>query len=242
MRARDVGRALVSYAWTGLASAGVVGQQVMGGDAEDLARQTLRWARGLERLWEIELTVEGLSHYRVHTPTVLVANHQSYVDVVALFLSVPEMPVFLAKRELSRVPIFSRAMKTRGDVFIDRQKHDAAASTIDRTARILKPGAPLLVFPEGTRAKEPVIGRFKKGAFHLAKQAHAAVQPIGIHGSLETWPRDSPAPRGGPVRITFGPPIDAERVQAMPIDELVSSMRKEVARLAGLPLADDATR
>lgn len=228
----------MSYAWTGLASATAVGQNAMGGDADDLARQTLRWARGLERLWHLELTIEGLSHYRPNTPTVLVANHQSYVDVVALFLAVPEMPVFLAKRELSRVPLFSQAMKTRGDVFIDRQKHDAAQTTIDRTAKILRPGSPLLVFPEGTRAKEPVIGRFKKGAFHLAKQAHAAVQPIGIHGSLETWPRDLPAPRGGPVRISFGAPLDAEAVQAMPIDDLVSSMRIEIARLAQLPLAD----
>ncbi len=242
VRARDVGRALASYAWTGIASAAAVGGNAMGGDAEDLNRHSLRWARGLERLWKLDLTVEGLSHYRSGTPTVLVANHQSYVDVVALFLTVPEMPVFLAKRELSRVPLFSRAMKTRGDVFIDRQKHDAAASTIDRTARILKPGHPLLVFPEGTRAHEPVIGRFKKGAFHLAKQAHAAVQPIGIHGSLETWPRESPAPRGGPVRITFGPPLDADRVQEMPIDELIRHMRTEVGRLADLPLAPDAQR
>lgn len=218
-------------------SAAAVGGNAMGGDAEDLARHTLRWARGLERLWKIDLTVDGLSHYRVGTPTVLVANHQSYVDVVALFLTVPEMPVFLAKRELSRVPLFSQAMRTRGDVFIDRQKHDAAASTIDRAARIVMPGHPLLVFPEGTRAKEPVIGRFKKGAFHLAKQAHAAIQPIGIHGSLETWPRESPAPRGGPVRITFGAPLDAGRVQDTPLDDLITMMRGEVGRLAGLPLA-----
>lgn len=228
---------MATYAWTGAASALALGGQVAGQGGEDLERHALRWARVLSELWKIEITVDGLSHYQERTPTVLVANHQSYVDVVALFLTIPEMPVFLAKRELANVPFFGRVMKTRGDVFIDRQRHDAATSTIDRTARILKPGAPLLVFPEGTRAHRAEIGRFKKGAFHLAKQAHAAIQPIGIHGSLEAWPRESPAPRGGPVRVTLGPPLPADEVQTAPIDELVARMRSEVARLAGLPLA-----
>lgn len=237
VRARDVGRAVATYAWTGAASALAVGAQAMGGDSAELTRHTLRWARVLERLWGLEIEVRGLAHYRPGTPTVLLANHQSYVDVVALFLSVPEMPVFLAKRELARVPFFGRAMRTRGDVFIDRGRHDAATNTIDRTARVLKPGAPLLVFPEGTRAHEPQIGAFKKGAFHLAKQAHAALQPIGIHGSLEAWPRGAPAPRGGHVRVAFGAPIDADLVASRTLEDLMTTMREEIGALSGLPLA-----
>ncbi len=228
---------MATYAWTGWSCAAALGRHAVGGGGEDLARHTIRWARGLERMWRLQISVHGLEHYRRDTPTVLVANHQSYVDVVALFLVLPEMPVFLAKRELSRVPLFGRVMRTRGDVFIDRQRHDAAATTIDRTARILKPGSPLLVFPEGTRAHEPRIGAFKRGAFHLAKQAHAALQPIGIHGSLEAWPREATAPRGGPGEVTIGPALDAEAVQAMPLEELVTHARSEIARLSRLPLA-----
>jgi len=227
----------VSYAWTGLASSLAVGSHAIGGDAEDLERHTLRWARVLERLWGLELQVAGIEHYRSDTPTVLVANHQSYVDVVALFLTLPEMPVFLAKRELSRVPLFGRAMATRGDVFIDRQRHDKATSTIDRAAGVVRPGAPLLVFPEGTRAQRPEIQRFKKGAFHLARQAHAAMQPVGIHGSFEAWPREKAAPTGGIVRVTIGEPVPAEEVQRTDLDELLDRLRREVARLADLPLA-----
>jgi 1-acyl-sn-glycerol-3-phosphate acyltransferase len=234
---RELGRALVSYAWTGASCVGAMSSQLGGPDAPALERHTLRWARTLERFWGLELEVVGLEHYRRDTPTVLVANHQSYVDVVALFLALPEMPVFLAKRELSRIPLFGRVMHTRGDVFIDRKRHDAAASTIDRTARILRPGSPLLVFPEGTRARSPEIGRFKKGAFHLARQAHAAIQPIGIRGSFEAWPRDRPAPIGGPIRVALGPPVPADEVASADLDALADRMRAEVARLAGLPLA-----
>jgi 1-acyl-sn-glycerol-3-phosphate acyltransferase len=239
VRLRDLSRAAASYAWTGAACVNAIGGNVLGGDRDDLERRTLRWARVLRDLWGLELEVRGLEHYRRGATTVLVANHQSYVDVVALFLALPEMPVFLAKRELSRVPLFGRVMETRGDVFIDRKRHDAATTTIDRTARILRPGSPLLVFPEGTRARAPVISPFKKGAFHLARQAHAAIQPIGIHGSFEAWPRDRAAPLGGPVRVALGPPVDAETVQRKDLDALIAQLRAEVAHLAALPLAED---
>ncbi len=230
---------MATYAWTGAASFAAVGLHAVAGDAVDLARETRRWARGLERIWSLELSVEGLEHYERGASTVLVANHQSYVDVVALLLVTPEMPVFLAKRELERVPFFGRAMKSRGDVFIDRARHDAATSTIERAARSIRPGAPLLVFPEGTRADAPRIGRFKKGAFHLAQLAHASLQPVGIRGSLEAWPRGSAVPRGGPVHVAFGPRIPADEVQAIPLDPLIARVRAEVSRLSGLPLGEE---
>ncbi|GAB4212891.1 MAG: lysophospholipid acyltransferase family protein [Sandaracinaceae bacterium] len=240
MHLRDLSRAAATYAWTGAACANAIGGHWMGGDKRDLDRRTVRWARVLQQMWGLELEVRGLEHYQRDATTVLVANHQSYVDVVALFLALPEMPVFLAKRELARVPLFGRVMETRGDVFIDRQHREAATSTIDRTARILRPGEPVLVFPEGTRARAPVISAFKKGAFHLARQAHAAIQPIGIRGSLEAWPRDRAAPVGGHVRVTLGPRVDADTVQRSELDTLVAEIRSEVARLAELPLAERA--
>jgi 1-acyl-sn-glycerol-3-phosphate acyltransferase len=238
---RDLSRAAATYAWTGAACVSALGGHALGGDAHALERRTLRWARVLQRMWGLELEVCGLEHYRRGEVTVLVANHQSYVDVVALFLALPEMPVFVAKRELARIPLFGRAMEARGDVFIDRQRHDAATTTIDHTARVLRPGAPLLVFPEGTRARSPVISPFKKGAFHLARQAHAAIQPIGIHGSFEAWPRDRAAPIGGHVRVAIGPAIDADTVQHTDLDALVARARAEVARLADLPLSEAST-
>jgi 1-acyl-sn-glycerol-3-phosphate acyltransferase len=187
-------------------------------------------------MYGIKVEVEGLEHLQQGVPTVLIANHQSYLDVVALFVSLPRIPVFIAKRELQKVPIFGRVMKTRGDIFIDRQTHDRAVQTIDETAKLLKPEAPVLVFPEGTRGKTPEVQRFKRGAFQLAKKAHAIVQPIGIHGSFELWPRELPAPQSGTVRIRIGPPITAERVQQDDLEALIQDARKQVATLADVAL------
>lgn len=230
----NVARALAGYAWTGLSCARVLRHT---SDAEALQRDSRAWAAGLVKMYGIQVEVEGLEHLRTNVPTVLIANHQSYLDVVALFVSLPRIPVFIAKRELQSIPIFGRVMKTRGDIFIDRQTHDRAVQTIDETAKLLRPDAPVLVFPEGTRGKTPEVQRFKRGAFQLAKKARAIVQPIGIHGSFELWPRALPAPQSGTVRLRIGPAMEHEHVQAEDLDTLMQRARAQVAALAGVPLA-----
>ncbi|MCX7807815.1 MAG: 1-acyl-sn-glycerol-3-phosphate acyltransferase [Deltaproteobacteria bacterium] len=235
MKWTGIDRALVTYGWTAWASALALMGQLLGENEEDLARHILRWARVLEWFWGIEVEVTGLEHYLRGERLVLIANHQSYVDVVALFLVLPEIPVFLAKQELGRLPLFGEVMRRRGDIFIDRQHHTQATEAIAQAARQLRAGSPLLVFPEGTRARRPEIGHFKKGAFHLAKQAGAAIQPIGIVGSLEAWPRDAWAPRGGKVQVRIGPAISAKEVAEQPIDELLHRSRRIIASLTGLP-------
>ena len=230
----NVARALAGYAWTGFSCARVLSHT---SDAEALQRDSRAWAAGLVKMYGIKVEVEGLENLRTNVPTVLIANHQSYLDAVALFVSLPRIPVFIAKRELQRVPIFGRVLKTRGDIFIDRQTHDRAVQTIDETAKLLRADTPVLVFPEGTRGKTPEVQRFKRGAFQLAKKAHAIVQPIGIHGSFELWPRELPAPQSGTVRLRIGPAMERERVQNEDLDTLMQSARAQVAALAGVPLA-----
>lgn len=234
---RAFGRAAFSYGWTALAATEAVAAQSVRPSPETMARHTRRWAEVLVRAWGIELCPSGMEHVPADRICVVVANHQSYLDVVALFATMPILPVFLAKRELEKVPMFGRAMRIGGHVFVDRGKHEQAMVALERAARELRPGHPVAVFPEGTRAKEPAIRPFKKGAFHLAKSAGACILPIGIHGSLEAWPRSQVTPSPARVEVRVGPPIPAEDVRAMELEALMARARAEVGRLSGLPLA-----
>lgn len=233
---REIRRAAFSYGWTALAATQAVAVQSVRPSQEGMARHTRRWAEVLVRAWQVELVPSGMEHVPSDQVCVVVANHQSYLDVVALFATMPIQPVFLAKRELERVPMFGRAMRVGGHVFVDRGKHDKAMEALDRAAQELRPGHPVAVFPEGTRAKAPAIRPFKKGAFHLAKSAGACIVPIGIHGSLEAWPRSQVTPSPARVEIRVGPPIAAADVRAMELDALIARARGEVGRLSGLPL------
>jgi len=232
-----LGRTAFSYGWTAIASAEAIAAQTVRPSHATMVRHTRRWARVLVRGWQIDLRAHGTERIPIDRVCVIVANHQSYLDVIALFAALPVTPVFLAKRELERTPLFGRAMKLGGHVFVDRGKHDRAMASMEHAARELRPGLPLAVFPEGTRAREPVIRPFKKGAFHLAKAAGACIVPIGIHGSLEAWPRSAIVPEPGIVDLRVGAPIDPDTVARTSIDALAERARAEVAALAGYPLA-----
>ena len=237
MQLRLVGNAVLTTSWTGLACSYALAYQAVRHDADALRRHTLGWARVLAHGWGVEVAAFGVARIDTSVPCVILANHQSHADVVALFCALPVMPVFLAKQELRSVPLFGRVMQTGGHVFVDRARHDSAVHTIEDAARQLRPGSPLVVFPEGTRGRRPEISRFKKGGFHLARQAQVAIVPVGIRGSHDVWPRSAPAARPGRIEVHVGEPIAAEDVASAELDTLVADVRARIAELAALPLA-----
>src|SRR5687767_5192086 len=65
------------------------------------------WARGLLKAWGVRVEVEGLERLPAQPPYILMANHQSHLDVPILFSSLPIIPGFLAKKELNKIPFLS---------------------------------------------------------------------------------------------------------------------------------------
>jgi 1-acyl-sn-glycerol-3-phosphate acyltransferase len=232
---RRAANAAFTGLWTAAHSLLAIGETAVSAPPTTLQARERRWAEGLLRVWGIELSVTGLANVPRGERLVMICNHQSYIDVVALFSTLPELPVFLAKQELRAIPLFGRAMGSIGHVFVDRGHKDQAQAAIERAGRALKPGFPVVVFPEGTRTTRPVIQPFKKGAFHLAKAAAAPILPMGIVGSLECWPRGTTAPAPGPVSLRIGEPIPAPDVVALPMDQLMDRARSAVSALTGLP-------
>lgn len=218
-------------------SAYAVGYQALRRDAPALERHTRVWAQGLASAWGLRVIARDVERLPTDRPCVVMANHQSHADVVALFLGLPVLPVFLAKRELRAVPFFGRAMETAGHVFIDRGKHQSAVHTIDDAAGKLRAGSPLLVFPEGTRGRRAEIQRFKKGGFHLARKAGVPIVPIGIRGSRAVWAREAPAAMPGTIELHVGEPLPPEEVASLSIDVLIERVRARIAELSALPLS-----
>lgn len=232
-----LGKAAFTYSWTLSACSAALTYQLFRRDREALVRHQLGWAEVLRRGWGITLEVEGNEHLDLTQPTLLISNHQSYCDIVALFRGLPAAPVFLAKKELHAVPLFGKVMETGGHIFIDRQKHAKAVETMKSAASQLRPHHPLVVFPEGTRAPIAEIMPFKKGAFHLAKAGKARVHAVGISGSLERWPADHVGPNAGTIHMRIGPEL-GDLVARLDVDELTDAVRRDVGRLAGLPLGE----
>jgi len=200
-----------------------------------VARMTPSWSRRLAQGWGMEVEAHGRDHVEPGKTYVFMANHQSYADIVAIFEALPVLPGFLAKKELRRIPFFGRAMEVGGHVFIDRARRDRAFEAIAEAAEQVAAGASIVIFPEGTRADRPGVKAFKKGGFHLAKQARVPILPVGIRGSGSVLPKNSQAIRPGKVEVHIGEAVAAERVVELPLEELIVEVRARILELSGLP-------
>lgn len=236
-------RAALNYAWTtavtGLYSVYVVARQVPRKDRELFHRHTRAWARTVARGIGLEVEAFGRDKLDPKGTYVLMANHQSHVDIPTLFLSLPMVPGFLAKAELRKIPLFGRAMEAGGHVFVDRGKHREAVAAIEAAADDIRHGGSIVIFPEGTRSRRREVMPFKKGGFHLAKQARVPIVPIGLRGTADILPKHSKELIGGRCEVHIGEPIPVERIEALTLDELVAEVRARICELADLPAASD---
>ena len=148
------------------------------------------WGRAFVRSGGWKLHVEGMENLP-SGGAILVANHQSIVDIPMLLSAFPRPVGFLAKRELGEIPLFGKAMAAAGNLFVDRyDPRDAVRMLRDAGAR-LRDGRLVVVFPEGTRSGDGSIGEFQLGAFYLAQKSGAPVVPVYLDGG------DRAIPKGG---------------------------------------------
>lgn len=175
------------------------------------------WAPGL--LWGAgaRLQVSGLEHVDWSRNHVFVANHQSTIDICALFHAIPVPLHFLLKQEMTRVPFVGWYAKAMGMVFIDRSNRRAAVAFLRQSAELVRSGANLCIFPEGTRSRTGAVAEFKGGAFQAAIDAGVDVVPVAIAGSgAVLYPEGFFRVRPGTIRVRFGAPLPT-RTAAGPV-------------------------
>lgn len=120
---------------------------------------------------------------------ILVANHQSLVDIPLLLSAFPREVCFIAKRELGRIPLFGRAMAAAGNLFVDREDPRDAVHMIRQVGEVLSKGRAVVVFPEGTRSEDGSIGEFRPGAFHIAWKTGFPLIPLFLDGGRQALPK-----------------------------------------------------
>lgn len=194
------------------------------------------WADGLAKAWGMEVSSHGTEQLDPGKTYVFMANHLSHADIVALMVALPMNVGFLAKKELSKVPFLAQAILAGGHVLIDRKDNTSALSSMAQAAQDVANGCPLVIFPEGTRARAEVIQPFKKGGFHLARQANVPLVPVGIRGTRGIMGREDLTVRPGRVEVHVGAPV---RVTDFDNALLCSDfMRRQVSELAAMPLVE----
>ncbi|MBY0500761.1 MAG: 1-acyl-sn-glycerol-3-phosphate acyltransferase [Alphaproteobacteria bacterium] len=136
-------------------------------------------------------------------PTLFVANHSSYVDILVLGTFIPAR--FVAKKEVAKWPIMGWLATNQGTIYIDRSRN-AIGEGADKLIEYIEKGESLILFPEGTTSDGCRILPFGSSFFDVAVKKGVVVQPITV--VYAGWDR-LPMPRFMRKRCGwFSPDVD----------------------------------
>jgi 1-acyl-sn-glycerol-3-phosphate acyltransferase len=188
------------------------------------------WGRCLLKVCGVRVDVEGLEHVDRKRSYVIISNHLSNSDVWATFASLPLNLRFVAKKELTRLPFFGRALAMSEHVIIDRANPEEAVARIN--ARVAAQGsAPFCIvfYAEGTRSPDGKLHAFKKGGVNLALRTGLPIIPLTISGTWKLLPKGAWLIRpGGRVKLVLAPPIETAGMSVERRDELNERVRNVV--------------
>ena len=193
-------------------------------------RRVVAGTIGRAFLWltGIPFTVEGLERLP-KTPCVVVANHASYIDAIAIVAALPPDFAFVIKKEMVRVPLASLLLRRLGSQFVERFDRHKGATDARRVLKLAATGQSLMFFPEGTFDETRQIGKFLGGAFTTAARAQLPVVAVAIHGTRAVMPPGGLSIHRRPIRV--------EVLAVLPADEARHKCRELIARAVGDPLA-----
>jgi len=170
-----------------------------------------RAARLFLRLSGMSLVVRGLDNLPRDTPFVMVVNHSSYLDGVALLAALPGPYGFVAKRELLNRLVPRVLLRRLGCEFVERFAIRESVQDAQRIVQAAQAGRTLVFFPEGTFTAAPGLLPFHLGAFVAAVRANLQVVPVAVHGTREILRAHHWLPRPGAIGMRIGAPISPPR-------------------------------
>jgi 1-acyl-sn-glycerol-3-phosphate acyltransferase len=135
-------------------------------------------------------TLNPLWRFRTHgalppdprRPYVVVANHESFVDIL-LISHLPWEMKWLSKAEFFKFPLVGWLMRMAGDIPLERGNKASVATAMRACEDRLAKRVSVMIFPEGTRSADGELGPFLRGAFKLAIDTQVPVLPLVVHGT-----------------------------------------------------------
>lgn len=143
----------------------------------------------------------------------LICNHQSYLDLIALGVALPRRQFHsMARATLFNNPVFAALIRSLNAFPVDRGGSMKAMRTaIER----LQQGQVVLIFPEGSRTSDGQLSRFAKGISLVIRRARPTIVPAAVDGLYDIWPIHACCPGRGRAGVKFGEPIEPDTLLEM---------------------------
>jgi 1-acyl-sn-glycerol-3-phosphate acyltransferase len=181
------------------------------------------------------LRTEGAYHMPRDGPVLILANHESFLDPLAVGLAVRRRIRYLARKTLFKSVWFGNYLRSVGCIPVDQE--GVAKEGIRASLDVLQAGHALLIFPEGERTHNGGMQPFKPGILLLMKRFPVTIVPVGVAGAYEAYPRKALIPKvsplfwtptGASLAVSVGKPIPPERFQGLERDAILDTLFQEI--------------
>ncbi len=184
------------------------------------------------RIGGTRLEVRGAENAVPGRAYVLVCNHESGWDPFCIVVGLPQLMIrFVAKQELTRIPVFGSALLRTGNVKVVRSDTSGDTQRLKKGMEARDPAVSILFFAEGTRSRDGILAPFKLGAFATAIDAGLPVLPVALAGTFAVWPKRTARLRSAPVVLAVGSPIETSGLAVEDRGRLRDRVREAVAAL-----------
>lgn len=189
------------------------------------------WGKTLSFIFNIKLIVKG-NHNLQDRNYIFAANHASLIDIPLLLIAVNRYTVFIAKSELSKIPIFKSILDRAGFIFVDRKNNDSAVKSMNNLMDdIKKIPRSVAIFPEGTRTSDGNLLPFKKGAAIFAINTDIPVIPVAISGTYSWSKKKLFDISQSVISFEFGEPITTENYSFDDRDYLTEKIKTNIKNM-----------
>jgi 1-acyl-sn-glycerol-3-phosphate acyltransferase len=182
----------------------------------------------LNPVWKVR--VRGREKIRPGASYVMVANHQSLLDILVLFRLFRHFK-WVSKVENFRVPFIGWNMRLNQYIELRRGDRESVLRMLDACRSTLREGSSIMMFPEGTRSPDGRLRAFKPGAFELAQETGTPILPILVEGTAHALPKRGFTLKGHhDIRVTVLDEIPPESFRHESSEALTARVRDLFAK------------
>lgn len=186
------------------------------------------WAYTLLFVTNVHPVIKGKDKIIKGQSYIIISNHQSEFDILALVTTLGIQFRWIIKKELMKAPLFGYALYASRNIFIDRSNTKEAIRSMQEGMSRLPEGASVMFFAEGTRSYDGTIQEFKKGGFMIAIEKGLPILPVSVSGSRKALPKKSLVFSSCPIEVAVGEPIETSSYSHETIQELMNKTRDAI--------------
>ena len=153
-----------------------------------------------------------------------------------IFKSIPQNVRVILKQGVFRLPVVGQAMKEAHFIPVDRKGKQGGKKAVQKAVRMIKKNnVSFLIFPEGTRSRDGILQKFRRGGFFLAIDSQTPIVPVSIIGTYDLMPKGSFFIKKGKIKIIFHPPLSVKGYHHGNMNEMIEKVWETINGKKTLP-------